>query len=191
MNQTTYLEAVNILLATIGESPVQSLDGDQTNDVVLAKATLDEVIREVQSEGWSWNTEYDYVLSLSDANHINVPEAAAHIEFYPDPDVDPVRRGGFLWDRKHQQFEFSKPVKAARLVLMLNFDQMPEPARRYVLIRACRLFTQRALTSTEIVSYTVQDESRALAKLRQDEDRSQEYNFNANCRARRITRRNG
>ena len=56
---TTELESVNIMLAAIGESPVNTLTGTLPADVVMAQSTLTEVNKEVQSEGWSFNTEID------------------------------------------------------------------------------------------------------------------------------------
>ena len=53
----TELEAVNILLTTIGEAPVNTLTGNQVTDVSIANQVLNEVSREVQSQGWHFNTE--------------------------------------------------------------------------------------------------------------------------------------
>lgn len=70
----TKLEAVNILLDTIGETPVNSLTGTLTADVAKAKSTLEEVNKRVQNKGWHFNTKYDYTLT-PDAitNHIAIP----------------------------------------------------------------------------------------------------------------------
>ena len=48
---TTETEAVNIMMAAIGESPVNTLTGTLPADVVMARSTLTEVNKEVQSEG--------------------------------------------------------------------------------------------------------------------------------------------
>ena len=52
---TTELEAVNSMLATIGEAPVNSITGTLPLDASLAKNTLNEINREVQSAGWHFN----------------------------------------------------------------------------------------------------------------------------------------
>ena len=59
---TTELESINIMLAAIGEAPVNSLTGTVPVDVRLAQSTLTEVNKEIQSEGWSFNTEIDVTL---------------------------------------------------------------------------------------------------------------------------------
>ena len=48
---TTELEAINIMLAAIGEAPVSSLTGLLPQDVAIAQSTLVETNRAVQSEG--------------------------------------------------------------------------------------------------------------------------------------------
>ena len=41
----TVLEAVNVLLTTIGEAPVNTLTGNQVTDVTIANQVLTEVSR--------------------------------------------------------------------------------------------------------------------------------------------------
>ena len=56
MTTTTKLMAVNTILSTVGEAPVNNLTA-VTADVRIAESVLDEVSREVQSAGWHFNTE--------------------------------------------------------------------------------------------------------------------------------------
>ena len=56
------LQAVNQILASVGQAPVTTLE--QTNpDVAIAYNTLQQVSREVQAEGWTFNREYRYPLT--------------------------------------------------------------------------------------------------------------------------------
>ena len=51
------LPAVNLILASCGQAPVTTLL-DQTNpEVTIVNDTLSQVSKEVQSEGWTFNTE--------------------------------------------------------------------------------------------------------------------------------------
>ena len=70
--RTTHLEAVNTMLSTIGEAPVNSLTGSLPTDASMAKNILDEVNREVQSGGWKFNTSYKATLSRDTNNKIPV-----------------------------------------------------------------------------------------------------------------------
>ena len=77
----TELEAVNVLLTTIGEQPINSFSGNQTTDVTIARQVLTEVSREVQSQGWHFNTEPEVSLVPDSTNkHIIVPIDVARID---------------------------------------------------------------------------------------------------------------
>ena len=56
---TTKLETVNSMLGHIGETPVNSIADTNALPVSAAMAVtiVDEVSREVQAEGWHFNTE--------------------------------------------------------------------------------------------------------------------------------------
>ena len=56
--RTTQLEAINTMLSTIGEAPVNSLTGSLPVDASMAVNILNEVNREVQSAGWKFNTSW-------------------------------------------------------------------------------------------------------------------------------------
>ena len=62
--RTTQLEAVNTMLSAIGETPTTDaiIAADSSADVVMAVQILDEVTKEIESQGWNFNTEYDVPL---------------------------------------------------------------------------------------------------------------------------------
>ena len=67
------LQAVNQILASVGQAPVTTLE--QTNpDVAIAYSTLQQVSREVQAEGWTFNKEYRYPLIPLSNNTIEIPD---------------------------------------------------------------------------------------------------------------------
>jgi hypothetical protein len=69
---TTKLEAVNTMLSTIGEAPVNSL-ATGLIDAETAETILNNVSREVQARGWNFNTEYDYTFSPNVDGEIDLP----------------------------------------------------------------------------------------------------------------------
>ena len=67
------LAAVNQILGAVGQAPVTTLD--QTNpDVAIAYDTLVEVNREIQSEGWVFNTEEEYPFNQDVNGEILIPD---------------------------------------------------------------------------------------------------------------------
>ena len=60
---TTELEAINKVLQMSGEAPVSSTVG-QVGIAKQAQDALNSASREVQSEGWSFNTDYEKTLKI-------------------------------------------------------------------------------------------------------------------------------
>ena len=69
-----------MLLTTIGEAPVNTLTGNQVTDVTVAKQVLLEISREIQSQGWNFNTEYGVKLTPDNNKNILIPADTARID---------------------------------------------------------------------------------------------------------------
>ena len=82
-SSTTELEAVNTILSTIGEAPLNSLSGSLPVDGTIAKNVLSEVSREVQSQGWHFNTHYKVTLSRDTNNKIPLATNIVRVEVDP------------------------------------------------------------------------------------------------------------
>ena len=167
-NLTSKLDAVNTMLGVIGEMPVNSLgSGTQRSaNVVLAENVLDETSREIQSEGWHFNTEHKYKLSKdASTNRIILPLNTLRVdtEVGKYTDIDIVQRGTSLYDRKNHTHKFDKDLEVS-IIFLLSFIEMPEQFRSYVAIRAARKFAGRFLASSEIQGLTIRDEIEAKAR---------------------------
>jgi hypothetical protein len=171
----TLLSAVNTILSVINERPVSTLDGDKTPDVAEAERILDEVNTAVQSQGWAWNSDYEYPLPLGEGDKIRKPDDMLYVEFDPAKlyGTDPVFRGGFLWDRKNLTFEYEQALTAKKIVWLLDYEEAPESFQRYVMVRAARVFAQRKLTSPLIDGFEARHEANAYARLMNDELRAE------------------
>jgi hypothetical protein len=187
---TSKLSAVNTLLAIIGEAPVNSLNAPLTGDASLAERTLDEISREVQGAGWSWNTMlYDSIPLDASTGQSQLPSNTLAVRFNPltYPSQRFVLRGLRLFDRIRNSYDlrgsFGVAVigntsdLVAEIVEELDWDSIPETGRRYIMIRAGRMFANRAVTSASLEAYTGEDEERALQILKRTEDMAQNYNF--------------
>ena len=162
---TSKLEAVNSMLGHIGESPVNSISN--TNALPVSAATaisaLDEISRAVQSEGWQFNTEVN--VSLSPAGDGTITLSEDILELDPiDTSIDVVQRGLSLFDRSNNTTVFTKDLKVNQTRL-LDWDSLPEPARRYITLRASRVFQGRIVGSRELEALIARDEYKAYAAL--------------------------
>ena len=169
----TELEAVNVLLTTIGEAPVNTLTGNQVTDVSIAKQVLNEVSSEVQAQGWHFNTEDGVELSPDGFKEIIVPADTARIDAR---DYNIVRREGKLFDLDKRSYEFTSKIKVS-IVYFQDFLQLPDVAKKYITTRASRIFSDRLLNSETIHKMTSRDEQKALIDLKEYQGDTADYNM--------------
>jgi hypothetical protein len=166
--ETTELAAVNRLLSAIGEAPISDLAASTREDVSLAVTLLKEASVEVQSMGWRFNTEYGYELAPDgtvawadtdgDTTTLNVwhkPSGLLSYRLTQSPaqaELDIVLRKSrsyqsasayvlVFYDRRlnrdgldsdHYEHLYIDPV------WLVDWDFLPEVARRYIVCRAAR-----------------------------------------------------
>ena len=181
----TELDAINSLLAIIGEAPIDSLSDATVNEITdscMAKRTLDEVKTDVQSEGWDWNTDRNVRIIADNKGHYLLP-ATLGVRFSPNrfPNSEFTRRGQRIYDRDKQTFEIglyrNEPIIVDELIRDLDWDDMPHVAQQYIMIRAGRIFSNRYVNSNSIYVYTTQDEEYARAMLIRGEERGSQHNL--------------
>jgi hypothetical protein len=175
----TELEAINIMLSTIGESPISSLSADQsTVDVGIAQSVLREVSIQVQEEGWQFNTEINWsMVPTFGIGEILIPQNCIQIDTVgPDRDTDVAMRGNRLYDRVNHTFIFKKSL-SVNMVLLLAFTDLPQAARHYINVRAARVFQQRVVGSDTLGSFTARDEMLARASLKKLDSNNADYNI--------------
>jgi hypothetical protein len=175
--KTTKLNAINTMLSAIGEPPVNTLSS-QRADSNLAEQILDEVSREIQSYGWHFNSEYKVTLAPDSSGYIYISENVVRVDTNPNKytDLDIVLRGNRLYDKVTNSYVFSASIEVDRIV-MLEFEEIPEPARRYIMIRAARIFGDRMIGSEKHHMFTGQDEMMAMAKMREYENDTADYSI--------------
>ena len=174
---TTELEAINIMLAAIGEAPINSLTDTLPVDARTAQNTLTEVDKEVQSEGWSFNTEIDVTLTRDGTNQINLPINVLRVDanIHQHPTIDPIQRGLKLYDRQNNKYEFDEDL-ICTVVYYRDFDEITEQARRYINIKAARVFVDRLVGDQGLRTYTQEDETRARAILTDSDYANADHN---------------
>ena len=175
---TTELECINIMLAAIGEAPVNSLTGTVPVDVRMAQSTLTEVNKQVQSEGWSFNTELDVTLTRDANNNVVLGTDVLRVDAqtHDHPSIDPIQRGLKLYDRKNNTFVFDENVKCT-VVYFRSFDELPEQARSYMTIKAARIFVDRFVSDQSLRTYTQEDEIRARSVLMETDLSNADHNM--------------
>ena len=176
MTPLTQLEAVNIMLSAIGETPVNSLTSGLV-EAELAETILGQVSRTVQTAGWSCNRDTGVILSADTNGEINLPTNALSADsVYESNGNNLVQRGTKMWDRKNLTFVINKAVKAD-LVYELAFTDIPPMARSYITVRAARIFQDRIVGADTLHGFQKIDEDQALIALNDAESEMQDHNL--------------
>ena len=181
-NAAQELPAVNEILASVGQAPVTTLD--QTNpDVAIAYDTLLNVSREVQSEGWTFNTEYHYEMTRDTNGEVAIPNNMIQIkltENSANAEFDCIRRSGKLYDRQHHTYDLSDISGdniECDIVWEFDWVDLPEPIQNYVTARASTFVSQRIVGSTDQYSMLQQQEALARALALEYETQQGQFTF--------------
>jgi hypothetical protein len=162
------LDAVNVLLESIGEAPVNSLTGTVIDDVAIARNKISQVSRGLQSTGWGFNTEIDYpLLRSTDAetlNQILLPANAIRLKVF-DTASNPTQRGARMYNRKLFSYVFTTDLEATEMVIILPFNELPEQARQYITLTASRLYSDNSTQDAAGGTRMARDEMIALSAL--------------------------
>ena len=157
---STELDAVNQILSSVGQAPVTTLDL-QNPEVAIVLNTLREVNKQVQAEGWIFNTEREYTLTPdSVTKEILYPTNALAIDADAtgaNASLDTVRRNGKLYDRMHHTFQFTKDLKV-NVVWLFDFTDVPTAIQQYITARAAKMCATKMVGDKEIYQLLTEQE---------------------------------
>jgi len=181
-NATEELPAVNQILASVGQAPVTTLD--QTNpDVAIAYDTLITVSREVQAEGWSFNTEFGYDKEKTDANkEFVIPNNMLQVDLSPNVSYSKnvVRRSGKLYDKYNHTYEITDgPNEKLTLDIIWKFDwvDLPVPVQDYIVARTATIVSSRIVGDQGQYQMLQQKEAYGRAMALEYETNQGDYTF--------------
>ena len=170
LTPVTELEAVNLLLAAIGEAAVSSLETATTVEVTQAKKLLSNVNRAAQQKGWHFNTEWDVVLTRDSDNRS--PLSQSILSVYQLGQLMTIRgRSGdmYAYDLDNNTFTWTKNLNNAVTITLLDFVDTPNTFRQYVTTRAARIFQEEIIGQVSAETVNRQEEAEAYADLLDDD----------------------
>jgi hypothetical protein len=174
------LQAVNQILASVGQAPVTTLE--QTNpDVAIAYNTLQQVSREVQAEGWTFNKEYHYPLTPNSDGEIVIPDNMLQIDLcmdeYYNKDKDPIRRDGKLYDRNSHSYKWKQRTHYFDITWLFDWDDLPPVIKDYITSRASAFVSQRIIGDPNQYQALQQQEVYMRAMALEYETQQGDYTF--------------
>ena len=174
------LQAVNQILASVGQAPVTTLE--QTNpDVAIAYNTLQQVSREVQAEGWTFNKEYHYPLTPNDDDEIVIPDNILQMDLcmdeYYNKNKDPIRRDGKLYDRTSHSFKWEQKTLYFDITWLFDWNDLPPVIKDYITSRAATLISMRIVGDANLYQTLQQQEAYMRSNALEYETQQGDYSF--------------
>lgn len=171
--ETLLLSAVNVLLETINELPIEEIGGyELVIEARQAKHTILETKRAVLSERWDFNRDNDWIFPIGQDGKVPVPFNVLDITANR---ADVIMRDWKLYSKSSHSFVFEEEVPCD-VVWDLDFNSLTHPLRHYITIRAARIFQARSIGDGNAIRYTSIDEEDALLSARRSETRTGQYN---------------
>ena len=180
-----YNEAINLALQVIGEQIIEndvSIEG--IYEAEQADLLIENVKEELLSEGWTFNTDFNWSLAPDVEGYITVPADVIRV----DTASNYIRKDGKLYDKDNQTYKFTSAV-SCDIVWDLDFDVLPPIMQQYITLKASRILHQRLVGDADVLSILVQDERDALVRVKMHEEDIGDYNIFDNTTVSRVISR--
>jgi hypothetical protein len=176
----TKLEAVNIVLNSIGETPVSSL-ASGLPDAEEAEAKLNMTALEVLSKGWHQNLERGLVLSRQASGEIIIPNHYLRVDTVEeDKHINVIVREQAgrrkLFDAINHKFKFDKDLKCD-VIVSIDYEGLTFELQNYIAQRAARKFQESVMGSAQLDNFAVRQEGEAYAALLDSESETEDNNI--------------
>ena len=152
-------------------------------DVAIALNTLREVSREVQSEGWTFNKEFDYTLTPNSNNEILIPDNMLQVDLNisskrsGNRQFDSVNRGGKLYDRIKHTYKWTAANVKADILWYFEWENIPDPIQAFIVARAAAIFSSRTMGDPNLYQMLQQKEAFARAMAMEYECNQGDFSF--------------
>lgn len=182
LSPMTDLEAVNRMLGSIGQAPVNTIPTSGVGDAAKAAQQLLETARDVQTVGYCWNTDRNFQLTPDADGAILLPTGALDADA-SDPSTNlvvrlhPVKNQLALYDGDNLTFTFPAGIAVSTDIIWgYDFNGLPQPARSYIATAAARRFQAQVVSSVVLDRFNEEDEGRAFILLQRYERRCRDTN---------------
>lgn len=172
----TELDAVNRMLLTISEQKVNSLESSGVIEVDVARDTLQDVSREVQGEGWRFNTEHGIRLKPDINGNINLPANCLAVWRADRGRPQVEQRGIRLYNLTDRSYTF-KATLVVSAMYCREWEELIPAAKTYIVQRACRQF-QEIMTGSQVTEeFVLRREAQTRTQLEAADARNAGYNM--------------
>lgn len=183
----TELDAVNEMLSVIGESPVNTLENLQNIDAINALRILRAINRQEQARGWSFNIISEHTLN-PDTYTKRIKWADNYLYLKGNNGEKLIKNGEYIKDLSTGDTTFNSSI-TAEVILLVPFEEMPEPMRSYIVAKAAFNFQTRFLGASDLTSITQTSVQEAWMRLQEYEMDNNTYNMLDNTSVSELRKR--
>lgn len=175
----TELSAVNSILASIGQAPITELDYQNPQNS-FAYNLLQESSRDVQTEGWVYNTETHYPLTADSEGNIWIPQNMLQMDVTDnsvDRTTNVVQRQGRLYDKMRHSYDFTGQTLEFDITWLFEFKHLPSVFQRYITYKASTRAATQMVGNPQLVQLLAGQEAQARAACIEYECNQGDYTF--------------
>ena len=190
----TELEAINRMLAAIGQAPITTVD-DSNPDVAICKRTLYQVSQEVQSEGWTFNSAYNQkVVPRSSDNRIVIRDKTpiagrsyiiqmdlSHNTYYSRDKQSIAKASGdkiYLYDKVAGTFDWgTDEVEVDTVTYISELGELPPAAYNFIVAKASAAVSIRTVGDSQQYQILLQQEGYCRTQLQEYETTQGDYTY--------------
>lgn len=166
-----------MMLSAINEASVNTVENTGLETVELALQLLNNTSREVQHDGWNFNTEKEKILLTDSNGYVYIPNNTLRVDTTHSSRVIKVtQRGNRLYNLSENGFIFDDKV-TVELILEIDFEDLPFHAQNYIIKKAGRKFVTSYTQSDVGYQFTKEDEIEALRMLKNAECSNRDISF--------------
>ena len=187
--QMTELEAVNEVLATVGDTPVQTLAAGTYIEAVRILQVLKETSREVQSKGWWFNEEENKTLQPDVNGLITLAYNVIEVTVVDDYNGSIIQRGNKMFNRESGTYNINKEIKV-NIITGLEWNELPQVARLYIASMAAYKYNSGYVGLAEAKQDTLSIMNERYIQMKVSDTRSRDVNIFDNYTNYNISRRN-
>jgi hypothetical protein len=139
------------------------------------------VSREIQSEGWSFNKEYDYPITPDSNNEVVIPNNMLQMDLNPtytqNMDRDAINREGKLYDKTAHSFTWTDETLYVDVIWYFDWPSIPTPIQAFIIAKAATIVSSRIIGDANQFQMLQQKEALARSTALEYECNQGDYTF--------------
>lgn len=178
------LDAINELLASVGEEPVEDLENLPPSGTVALRH-LRSKSRDLQEEGWWFNKDESLTLTPDVSGEIALPINWLDVDGVT-ADVTPI--GSKLFSNEDKSYTFTDSVELT-ITYHRPWDELPSVVRRYITALALEAFVEGYPGADPTSASRQRNLQRATVAFKKAQLRSKDYNILQSAAVQTLLRR--